>query len=157
MAQHTLIICYSLTGHAREAAERIAARTGADVFDLQLHSPYPQTYLLAVLRAGASFFSHSRPELIRIPDVSAYDRIILCYPLWWWHLPAPVIALLERIPTAGKTIVPVCTSGGGKIGVSLRDLQQVAPRAHIAPAPNLQDRDFGTAAVTDAIDAYFTK
>ena len=50
--------------------------------------------------------------------MSQYDTIILAYPIWWGEAPRILSTFVESYDFSGKTIVPICTSGGSDIGAS---------------------------------------
>ena len=67
--------------------------------------------------------SNELPALKNLPDVAAYDKIILIYPLWWSDLPKPVENFLRSCNLSGKKIYPIVTHGGGGFGDSIATLK----------------------------------
>ena len=64
-------------------------------------------------------------------DVSAYDEIILGFPIWWYVAPTIVNTFLEKYDLSGKKIVLFATSGGSRFGNTVSELQPSAPNAQI--------------------------
>lgn len=44
-----------------------------------------------------------------------YDVVFIGFPIWFHATPAPVNTFLESYDLTGKTIIPLCTSGGSDI------------------------------------------
>ena len=62
---------------------------------------------------------NARPALAdQNANIAAYDTIVLAYPIWWGQAPRILDTFVESYDFSGKTIVPICTSGGSDIGSS---------------------------------------
>ena len=73
-----------------------------------------------------------RPGIVKNDiDVSAYDEIILGFPIWWYVAPTIVNTFLETYDFSGRTIILFATSGGSGFGNTVRELQISAPDAVI--------------------------
>ena len=83
----------------------------------------------------------SRPAIAKMPDVGAYDRIYVGFPIWWYVAPTIVNTFLEAHDLAGKRIVPFFTSGGSGAGRTLDYLKPSAPKATFVPPKNLTHAD----------------
>ena len=57
--------------------------------------------------------------------------ILLGYPNWWASVPAPVASFLESYDFSGRTIIPFCSHGGGRLGQSVTAIGKLAPNAVI--------------------------
>ena len=66
------------------------------------------------------------PHLCRTDHVLAE---VLGYPNWWASIPMPIASFLEEYDFTGKTVIPFCSHGGGKIGQSLTAIAKLAPDA----------------------------
>ena len=58
----------------------------------------------------------SRPAIAKMPDVGAYDRIYVGFPIWWYVAPRIRNTFLEACELDGKTVIPFATSGGSGMG-----------------------------------------
>ena len=58
----------------------------------------------------------ARPAIAKLPDVSAYDRIYVGFPIWWYVAPRIINTFLEGCELSGKTVIPFATSGGSGMG-----------------------------------------
>lgn len=121
-------------GNTKVAAGMAGALTGADVFRLRPASPYPNDYGQTIEIAQKELRNAARPELEgKLPDVRAYDAVILGYPNWWGTIPMAMAAFLERCDFSGKTILPLCTNEGSGMGNSEGDIKALCPGADVRP------------------------
>ena len=119
-----LIAYFSWGGNTRGIAEEIQRQTGADLFEIEMVTPYSTDYNTVLDQAQEAQNNQDRPELsTHVEDMSQYDTILLGYPNWWASIPMPVASFLEEYDFTGKTIVPFCTSGGSGMGSSASNLE----------------------------------
>ena len=71
----------------------------------------------------------SRPAIANKIDISGYDTVILCYPIWWAYAPKIMYTFVESQKWEGKKIITLCTSGGSGLGRSGTDLAKYAKGA----------------------------
>ena len=112
-----------IIGNAQMIAEIVQNITGGDIFALQTEKIYPADYSQTVNVAKNEFSTNELPALVKLPNVDAYDKIILIYPLWWSDLPKPVENFLRSCDLSGKKIYPIVTHGGGGLGESIDTLK----------------------------------
>ena len=129
-----LVAYFSASGVTRRAAEKIAKKEGADLYEITPAVPYSADDLNYMDRKSRSSVEmkdkSSRPELGGEPiDISAYDDIYIGFPIWWGVAPHVVNTFLETYDFGGKTIHPFATSGGSGYGKSNDCLQESAPGA----------------------------
>ena len=125
-----LIAYFSWGGNTRGIAEEIQRQTGADLFEIEMVTPYSTDYNTVLDQAQEAQNNQDRPELsTHVEDMNQYDTIILGYPNWWASIPMPVASFLEEYDFSGKTIVPFCSHGGGRFGQSLTAITKLAPDA----------------------------
>ena len=67
--------------------------------------------------------------------MDSYDTVILIYPNWWGTLPQPLFTFLEEYDFSGKTILPLCTHGGSRMGRSEQDIAALCPEANLREGP----------------------
>ena len=132
----TLVIYFSATGTTRAVAEALAARTGADLYELVPEEPYTAddlNYNVSSSRANREMNDDSARPAIHgdIIDVSGYDTILLGYPIWWGTMPRIVNTLLDACDLSGKVILPFCTSGGSGVSQSTSDIRRAEPNADV--------------------------
>lgn len=123
------------TGNTELVARKIAQETGAPLFRIDPLCPYARDYNTCIEEAQNDQRRDARPELKSYPDsIAPYDDIYLGFPNYWGTMPMPVFTFLEHFDFSGKTIHPFCTHEGSGLGRSLSDIQQLCPRAVVAPA-----------------------
>ena len=69
----------------------------------------------------------SRPAIAKMPDVGAYDRIYVGFPIWWYVAPRIINTFLEACELDGKTVIPFATSGGSPLGKTESILKKLCP------------------------------
>lgn len=108
-----------LEGNAEILAKIIQEETGGELFQIVTVNPYPSDYNETTDQAKIEQDEAARPELTtHIEHMEEYDTIFLVYPNWWGTLPMPVCTFLEAYDFTGKTILPLCTHGGSRMGSS---------------------------------------
>jgi formylglycine-generating enzyme required for sulfatase activity/flavodoxin len=145
----TLIVYFSWSGNTRGIAHQIQEMTGADIFEIELVEPYSSDYNTVLEQAQRDQNIQARPELANhVENMEQYDTILLGYPNWWASIPMPVASFLEAYDFSGKTILPFCSHGGGRLGQSLSAIAKLVPDAtltealsvHYSGGPDLPDR-----------------
>lgn len=107
-----LVAYFSWSGTSEKIAQNVIAQTGADSFRIERETPYSTDYnTVAYGEAQTEAQTNSRPPIKNpLASVAQYDKIILCYPIWWHTAPMTVGTFLERYDLTGKTIYPVSQS-----------------------------------------------
>lgn len=131
-----LVAFFSASGTTKKVAEMIAAEAGADLYEITPKELYTRADLDWMNKKSRSSIEMNdkkiRPEIADIPvDISAYDEIILGFPIWWYVAPTVVNTFLETHDFSGKKIVLFATSGGSGFGNTVSELQPSAPGAVI--------------------------
>ena len=126
-----LVAYFTYSGNVRGGAEIAARRTGGDLFEIRMKTPYRGNIYDV---SQADLMKGVRPELASHVDVSRYDVVLLGYPNWWAGLPMPVVTFLEENDFTGKFVVPFCSNGSCRFGESLSDLAKTVPTAFIGHA-----------------------
>ena len=119
-------------GNTAKVAKVIAAKTGADIFEIKEVKPYPQSYDACIDVAKKELREKARPEIAGdLPDLTDYHVIYLGYPNWWGDCPMIVYTFLEKSSIEGKTILPFCTHEGSGLGSTAKNLQKAFPGAKV--------------------------
>lgn len=107
-----LVAYFSWSGTSERIAKNIISQTNADSFQIERETPYSDDYnTVAYGEAKEEADNNVRPP-IKAPLVSVeqYDKIVLCYPIWWHTAPMTVGTFLENYNLTGKTIYPISQS-----------------------------------------------
>lgn len=130
-----LVLFYSWSGNTRRMAQIIAAKTGADIIELELEKPYSGNYSELLVQAWKAQLQKDIPALrTSIPNFESYETIFIGYPLWWASIPRPIATLLQKNDFTGKNIVVFSSGGGGHLQQSLSDLMKLARSSHYGKA-----------------------
>lgn len=131
----TLIAYFSAGGVTKRVAENMAKATGADLFEIEPAVKYTRADLNWMDRKSRSTVEMQdrscRPMMAKTADVSAYEVVLVGFPVWWYREPSIIDTFMESADFAGKTVVPFCTSGGSGLGDSAANMQALAPGAKV--------------------------
>ena len=126
-----LVAYFSATGTTKGVAERIAAVTGGDLYEILAAAPYTADDLNYNDRSSRSTSEqndkNARPE-IGSEDISleGYTTVYLGFPIWWGEEPRILDTFVEKYSFEGITVIPCCTSGGSGIGRSGLNMEALA-------------------------------
>ncbi len=127
-----LVAYFSWSGNTREIAKSIQKRVGGDLFEIVPATSYPTDYNACLDQSADELKRQHRPPLkSHVANMKQYDVVFLGYPNWWATIPMPVASFLEEYDFSGKTIVPFCSHGGGRLGQSVSAIAKLCPRARI--------------------------
>ncbi len=132
----TLVAYFSVGGTTARAAKSLADASDADLYEIRPAKPYTQADLNWMDKKSRSSVEmndkSSRPALAdKDADISAYDTILLGFPIWWYTAPRIINSFLESYDFSGKKIVLFVTSGGSGLGNTANDLAGSCPNAVI--------------------------
>ena len=134
----TAFVYFSATGTTERMAKNAAKEMGADIFEIQPVHKYTAADLDWHDKKSLSSIEcndpKSRPAIKAVVsassntafDISGYDTVIVCYPIWWAYAPKIVYTFLESHNWSGKKMITLCTSGGSGLGRSGSDLSKFA-------------------------------
>lgn len=129
--KRTLVVYFSATGTTKGVAEKIAAVTGADTYEIKAAQEYTDADL--DWHDSDSRTTHeqndetARPEIGSEPvSLDGYSTIYIGYPIWWGEEPRIMDTFVEAYDFDGITMIPFCTSGGSGIGRSGKNLEENA-------------------------------
>lgn len=121
---------YIEVGNTEVAVGQMKDLVDADVYKIQMKTPYPADYKACVEEAKKDWKADARPEIVGAPEqIDGYDTVILAYPNYCGTMPMPVFTFLEKYDFSGKVILPLCTNEGSKMGSSEKDIQRLCPGA----------------------------
>ena len=117
-------------GNAQLLAQMAQEVTDGDLFLIQTADTYPSDYRETTNVASVEQSKNARPELAsHVSNMEQYDTIVLIYPNWWGTLPQALYTFLEEYDFSGKTILPLCTHEGSRMGSSERAIAGLCPDA----------------------------
>ncbi len=109
----TVIVYYSLEGNTEFAAEKIAAKLGADLLRIQPVKAYPSGGFRKFLWGGKSAVMAETPKLAAYTfDAAAWDRVIFGFPVWAANVTPPIRTFIKENDLTGKRIAAFACEGG---------------------------------------------
>ena len=145
-----LVVYYSRTGenyavgniaegNTAIVAKMIAARTGADLFEIKTVKAYAADYNTCIEEAKKELRDDARPEIVGdVADFDQYDTVYVGYPIWWGVPPMCVFTFFEKHDWTGKTVKPFCTHEGSGLGGSVRAIKKALPAATVTDGLAIQ-------------------
>ena len=167
----TLVVYYSRTGenyavgniaegNTAIVAKMIAAKTGADLFEIQTVKTYSADYTTCTEEAKKELREDARPEIVGdVANFGQYDTIYVGYPIWWGVPPMAVFTFFEKHDWAGKTVKPFATHEGSGLGGSVRAIRKALPAATVTDGLAIrgQTAQNDRPAAQRAVDAWLGK
>ena len=124
----SIIIYWSRSGSTELLASKIAKKTNADIFEIQLKNPYPANYKKTLARANRERENNQPPKVVEdLPNLDQYDHIYLGYQTWAMTLSQPIQGFLRQYGDrfGNKVISPFETQGGYGKGDSVDVMKQL--------------------------------
>ena len=128
---HILVVYFSATGTTKGVAENLAEGLKADLYEIVPEEPYTDAdlnYNDSKSRTSIETDDPTcRPAIAgTIPDLKAWDTVLIGYPIWWGDVPRIVSNFVEQADLTDKTVAVFFTSGGSGLGNSMKHLQEQA-------------------------------
>ncbi len=126
-----LVAYFSATGTTKGVAEKIAAVTGGNLYEIVPAEPYTDADLNYNDRSSRSTKEQddkdARPAIAGEElSLEGYTTIYLGFPIWWGEEPRILDTFVETYSFDGITVIPFCTSGGSGIGRSGPNMEALA-------------------------------
>lgn len=136
-----LVAYFSYSGTTRRAAESLAKKEGADLFEIKASEPYTSADVRWWNPWSRCVKEHKdetcRPEIEALPELSGVDEIWIGYPIWWYTHPHIIDTFFEQANLEGKTVHLFATSGGSGIEDSVSQLREAFPDIRIVDGKRL--------------------
>ena len=137
----TLVVYFSATGTTRSVAERIAALTGAQLFEIVPAEPYTAEDLNYGDHSTRATVEQNdpdaRPEIANEISLEGCATLYLGYPIWWGDSPRILSTFVESHDFTGITVIPFCTSGSSGPGRTGEALGELAGTGTFLPSTRL--------------------
>lgn len=132
----TLVAYFSASGVTAAVAKKLAAASGADLFEIQPEQLYTDDDLNwqnSRSRSSVEMNDRScRPAIATaVENMAQYETVFVGFPVWWYREPSIIDTFMEAYDFSGKKVVPFCTSGGSGLGDSSQNMQALAPCAKV--------------------------
>ncbi len=140
-----LVTYFSASGVTKGIAQKIANDNGYDIFEIvpeEIYTPADLDWTDKNSRSTVEMNDKSfRPPIVETVDVSAYDTIVIGFPVWWYTAPTIINTFIESVDLSGKTIKAFCTSGGSGIDKCVSDLSSTYPELNFDKGLRLTGRE----------------
>ena len=153
------VVYFSWSGNTRFAAETIAKKAGAALFEIKAETPYNSDFNKCCDEAKPECYGKKlRPiKPIEGLDLAKYDVVFVGTPDWWGTMAPPVRTWVTRNKDAlkGKTVSIFQTHGGGgmeRVGKEFAEV--VGDAAKILPPKAFSGSSIKSA--TKALEAFVT-
>ena len=138
----TLVAYFSAQGTTAALARELAAKTGADLFEIVPREPYSAadiTWTNPLARCNREKIGKKDvPVAGTVANWESYDLVYLGFPIWYYGAPNVINTFCKGYDWQGKQVVLFATSGGSDIGRTAENLQPYMPGAKILKARVLQ-------------------
>lgn len=129
--REVLVVYFSATGTTRGVAEKLAAVTDADLYEILASQPYTEADLNWHDSGSRTTLEQNdksvRPEIgSEELSLEGYTTVYVGFPIWWGEEPRILDTFAESHDFTGLTVIPFCTSGSSGIGRSGRNLEENA-------------------------------
>ncbi len=99
LSAKTAVVYFSATGTTERMAKNAAEAMEADIFEIQPVHKYTDADLNWHDKKSLTTIECNdpkcRPEIANKIDISGYDTVLLCYPIWWSYAPKSFTLLLK--------------------------------------------------------------
>ena len=149
-----LVVYFSATGTTKGVAEKIAAITDADLYEITASQEYSSDDLdwndSDSRTTKEQNDSSVRPEIGSDPvSLEGYRTIYIGYPIWWGEEPRIMDTFVESYNFDGITMIPFCTSASSGIGSSGKNLADNAGSGNW-----LEGQRFGSGASEEDVQSW---
>lgn len=113
----TLVLYYSATNTTKKIAKKVAQKLNADIVEIHAAQPYTAADLDwhdPTSRTSIEQHQHNSRVAVKddLPDITAYDNIVIGHPIWWAIPPRMIADLVDKLDLNGKNLAMFATSGG---------------------------------------------
>lgn len=124
-----LIVTFAQDQDIKALAQKVAAASDADTFEVAPVAPYPRDERLRRARMVWESSTHMFPYLDEVPDLAPYDAVLLGSSDCMSYLMPPVAALAARPEMAGKTVGVFTTATLPHAQLIAERAEDLAPKA----------------------------
>lgn len=129
-------------GSTKRLAATIAELIDCDEYEILAADPYPEAYDPTVERNAREQDQDARPAIAgELPDLSAYDTVLLGSPVWNVRAPMIMSTFVEAVDLAGTRVLPFITYAvSGMSGID-QDYRNALPGSDVADGLAVRGED----------------
>ena len=128
----TLVAYFSATGTTKALAEKVAAATGGDLYEIKPEVAYTAEDLDWTVKTSRSSVEMadktSRPAIVKdLENIQDYGTVYIGFPVWWYTAPTIINTFIETYDLSGKTVIFFATSGGSTVDKANAEFKAAYP------------------------------
>lgn len=128
----TLVAYFSATGTTKALAEKVAAATGGDLYEIKPEVGYTAEDLDWTVKTSRSSVEMadktSRPAIVKdLENIQDYGTVYIGFPVWWYTAPTIINTFIEAYDLSGKTVIFFATSGGSTVDKANAEFKAAYP------------------------------
>ena len=147
------VVYFSWSGNTRFAAETIAKKANADIFEIKAEKPYNSDFNKCCDEAKPECYGKTLRTIKPIEglDLAKYDLVFVGSPNWWGTMAPPVRTWATQSKEAlkGKTVCLFQTHGGGGMQRVGREFAEIVGDT----AKVLPPKAFGGSSIKSSVKA----
>ena len=153
------VVYFSWSGNTRFAAETVAKKTGADLYEIKAETPYSDDFQKCCDEAKPECYGKKLRAIKPVEglDLAKYDFAFVGSPNWWGTMAPPVRTWVSQSKEAlkGKKVCRFQTHGGGGMQrVGKEFAESVGETAKVLPPKAFPGSSIKSA--TKALEAFVT-
>ena len=150
---------WSPDGNTRFAAQTIAKKLGAAMFEIKAEKPYSDDYRTCTREAKPECQAKTLRAIRPVAglDLAKYDAVFVGTPNWWGTMAPPVRTWVTQSKAAlkGKIVCLFQTNGGGGMQRVGKDFAELLPESVILPPAAFSG--YGVKNSVKALEAFVTE
>lgn len=123
--EKNLIVFYSHEGNIRAIARHIESMIGADLYDIELKTPYPEDNREFAKYVRKELEDNVGHEIMEKPvNISYYDNVFIGSANWGTTITPAMKQFLQENDLSTVTVYPYFSHGGTGIGHMFEDIKE---------------------------------
>lgn len=140
----TLVAYFSATGTTKAVAEKIAAATQAELYEITPEEAYTEADLNwrdSLSRSSVEMADPTSRPAIKggIKNIDRYETVYIGFPIWWYTAPTIINTFIEQNNLRGKNVKFFATSGSSDIDGAYKAFKKQYPQINWSGAALLND------------------
>lgn len=135
-----LVAYYSYIGNSEMIAEYVSEYTGGTLVEIDPVEVYPLKEKKLMTYVKKELDTNARPLVSNSGyNLAEYSEVYIGYPVWYEHVPRPILSFLDKCNVNGAVIHTFCASESGNTGECVTELQAVYKDSLIKEGVNIQE------------------
>ena len=145
-------------GNTKKIADQIAAKTGADQFEIVAEKSYDMAYTPLTELAKKEQQEGELPAFKGgVENIGQYTTIFIGGPVWWGTYPRVMFTFFKQYDLNGKVLIPFTTHEGSGLGSCVSDVKKAYPDATVKEGLAIRGADAQSGAATKRVEKWLTE